>query len=124
MLDRRGALQALSASSLAWLAPTAFGAPQRQVLRVAGIGTQYFKNSHCDVIFTKIMEGWDHLGFEGPKLELVSMHVEQKTDNDISLTKSKANDVPIYNNIEGALTQGTQKLQCDAVLSIAEHVNY
>ena len=69
MLDRRGALQALSASSLAWLAPTAFGAPQRQVLRVAGIGTQYFKNSHCDVIFTKIMEGWDHLGFEGPKLE-------------------------------------------------------
>lgn len=124
MLDRRRALQALSASSLAWLAPTALGAPQRQVLRVAGIGTQYFKNSHCDVIFTKIMEGWDHLGFEGPKLQLVSMYVEQKTDNDLSSTKSKANDVPIYNNIEGALTLGTQKLQCDAVLSIAEHGHY
>ena len=124
MLDRRRALQTLSASSLAWLAPTAFGAPRRNILRVAGIGTQYFKNSHCDVILTKIMEGWDHLGFEGPKLELVSMYVEQKTDNDISSSKSTANQVPIYNSIEEALTLGTDDLQCDAVLSIAEHGNY
>ncbi len=124
MLNRRNALQSLSVAPTLFLTPAASSAPRRKVLRVAGIGTQYFKNSHCDVIFTKIMQGWDHLGFEGPKLQLVSMYVEQKTDNDISVAKSKALGVPISNTIDDALTLGTQNLQCDAVLSIAEHGNY
>ncbi len=125
MMDRRTALQALTASPVTLLAAApVWAAPARKVLRVAGIGTQYFKNSHCDVIFTKIMEGWDHLGFAGPKLQLVSMYVEQKTDNDISVEKGRRHGVPMYDSIEDALTLGTSKLQCDAVLSIAEHGNY
>ncbi|MBA63390.1 MAG: hypothetical protein CMJ76_13615 [Planctomycetaceae bacterium] len=124
MLNRRTLLKTLSASSLTLLTPPLPGAPRRKVLRVAGIGTQYFRLSHCDVIFTKIMEGWDHLGLNGPQLELVSMYVEQKTENDISVAKSKTNNVPIYDSIEEALTCGTDKLKCDAVLSIAEHGNY
>ena len=64
MLNRRNALQSLSVAPTLFLTPAASSAPRRKVLRVAGIGTQYFKNSHCDVIFTKIMQGWDHLGFE------------------------------------------------------------
>ena len=124
MLNRRTALQSISVAPALLLTQSAYSAPRRKVLRVAGIGTQYFKNSHCDVIFTKIMQGWDHLGFEGPKLQLVSMYVEQKTDNDISVAKSKAHGVPIFNTIDDALTLGTQNLQCDAVLSIAEHGNY
>lgn len=124
MLDRRSALQAFITSSFSLLTAQALGAPSRKVLKVAGIGTQYFKNSHCDVILTKIMEGWDHLGFEGPKLQLTSMYIEQQTDNDLSKAKSKANGVPLYSSIEQALTLGTEELRCDAVLSIAEHGDY
>ena len=52
------------------------------------------------------------------------MYVEQKTGNDISVAKSEKYNVPIFDNIHDALTLGTDRLQCDAVLSVGEHGNY
>ena len=125
MITRRSLIQTLPALPLATgvLHPVQ-GISKPKTLRVAGIGTQYFKNSHCDVIFSKILEGWDHLGGAGPDLQLVSMYVEQKTGNDISVAKSEKYNVPIFDNIHDALTLGTDRLQCDAVLSVGEHGNY
>lgn len=123
-LTRRHILKTLPLAPTVLSSGLAVAAPRRKTLRVAGIGTQYFRNSHCDVVFTKLMEGWNHLGGDGPNLELVSMYVEQKAGNDISLQKSKAHGVPMFDSISDALTLGTDELQCDAVLSIAEHGSY
>ena len=95
MITRRSLIQTLPALPLATgVIQPVQGISKPKTLRVAGIGTQYFKNSHCDVIFSKLLEGWDHLGGAGPDLQLVSMYVEQKTGNDISVAKSEKYNVP------------------------------
>ena len=59
LITRRSLIQTLPALPLATgvLHPVQ-GISKPKTLRVAGIGTQYFKNSHCDVIFSKLLEGW------------------------------------------------------------------
>ena len=92
--------------------------------RVAAIVTHYTHNSHADVILTKILEGWKHDGGPGPKLELVSMYLDQFPDGDMARPMSEKHDVPIFDTIADAITLGGDGIAVDGVLSIGEHGNY
>jgi hypothetical protein len=92
--------------------------------KVAGIVTEYRRNSHADVILTKILEGYNLNGGAGPNLQLVSLYVDQFPTNDLSRDLAKKHNFTIYDTIEGALTLGGKQLAVDGVLSIGEHGKY
>jgi hypothetical protein len=92
--------------------------------KVAAIITEYRRNSHADVIFGKILEGYDQDGGPGPNLRLVSMVVDQFPANDMSRDLAKKHKFTIYDTIEGALTLGSKGLAVDGVLCIGEHGKY
>jgi hypothetical protein len=98
--------------------------PEREKLPVAAIVTEYRKNSHADVIITKLLEGWNHNGGEGPALKLAGLYTDQVPKNDLSRELARRHGFPIFASIEDAITLGTGRVQVAGVLSIGEHGNY
>jgi hypothetical protein len=93
--------------------------------RIAAIVSAYYKNSHADVIVSRLLKGHalDGKG-EFPKLKLVSLYTDQVPKNDISRTLSKEYGVPIYKTVREALTRDGKILAVDGVLLVAEHGKY
>ena len=89
--------------------------------KVAGIVTEYRLHAHADVILTKILEGYNHDGGEGPNLKLVSMYVDQFPEKEMSRDLAKKHGFKIYDSIDGAVTLGGTELAVDGVLCIGEH---
>lgn len=123
--DRRTFLQSAAVAAVA--AP--LGAwPARgneaKPLPVAGVVTEYRKNSHADVILGKILEGYDQAGGPGPTLQLVGLYTDQVSKADISRELAQKHGFRIAGTIDEALTLGTDKLQVAGVLSIGEHGDY
>ncbi|MFP6588544.1 MAG: hypothetical protein VB814_12895, partial [Pirellulaceae bacterium] len=121
-VSRRQAIKSLSGAALviAATAPAVLANRQRTI-RVAGVGTVYKRNSHCDVIFGKLLEGWRHDNGPGPNMELAGLYMDQFPDTDMARELAKKYDFPIFDSIREALTLGTDKLQCDGVISVGEH---
>jgi hypothetical protein len=121
--DRRSFLQsaALSAAAL----PFSFShAQETKPLSVAGVVTEYRKNSHADVILGKILAGYDQAGGPGPALKLAALYTDQVPQADLSRDLAKKHGFRIAGTIDEALTLGTDKLQVAGVLSIGEHGDY
>jgi hypothetical protein len=97
---------------------------QRAKLPVAAVVTEWRKNSHADVILTKILEGWNHDGGEGPALTLAGLYTDQVPKNDLSREMAQKHGVPIFDTIEKAVTLGTDGVPVAGVLSIGEHGDY
>lgn len=91
---------------------------------VAAIATVYRKNSHADVIVSKILRGWKHDGGRGPNLRLAALYVEQIGEDDMSRDLAKEFGFPLVQNIDQAITLGTDRVAVDGVLSIGEHGDY
>lgn len=96
----------------------------KKPLPVAGVVTEYRKNSHADVILGKILEGYDQAGGPGPALKLVSLFTDQVSKADLSRELAEKHGVRIAGTIDEALTLGMDKLQVAGVLSIGEHGDY
>ncbi len=93
--------------------------------RIAAIVTEYFAGSHADVIVTKYLKGFPtDDGFQVPRVDLVSMYIDQPTEQDIGHAIAKEHDVPIFPSILTALTLGGEELAVDGVLLIGEHGEY
>ncbi len=110
---------------LAFSTALAFAADAPPVKRVAGVVTEYRRNSHADVILTRLLET-ETLDGQGrrPLLQLVSLYVDQTPANDLSRELSEKYGFRLCRTIEEALTLGANELAVDGVLMIAEHGDY
>jgi len=98
--------------------------PPRAKLPIAAVCTVFTRNSHADVILSKILSGWQQTGGPGPDLRLAALYVDQFPEGDLSRELSARHGFPIVPTIAEALTLGTDRLQVAGVLSIGEHGNY
>jgi hypothetical protein len=93
--------------------------------KIAAIITEYRPRSHADVIVTKFLKGFPtDDGLLEPRVDIVSMYIDQFPDADISRSIAAEHDVPIFPSIVKALTLGGNKLAVDGVLLIGEHGDY
>ena len=93
--------------------------------KIAAVITTYFQHSHADVIATKYMRGFPtDTGHQAPRVELVSIYLDQVDDRDIGVGLAAEHNVPIYPSIRQALTLGGNELAVDGVLLIGEHGDY
>lgn len=63
-------------------------------------------------------------GWNGPRTKLVSLYAAQFNARDIARKVCQEHDLPLYDDVRGALTTGSGKLAVDAVLLIGEHGEY
>ena len=93
--------------------------------KIAAIITTYFQHSHADVIATKYMKGFPtDEGHRMPRVDLVSIYLDQVDSRDIGVGLAEEHQVPIYPSIRQALTLGGGELAVDGVLLIGEHGDY
>tara|TARA_B100000809_G_scaffold233007_1_gene249388 strand:- start:1434 stop:2597 length:1164 start_codon:yes stop_codon:yes gene_type:complete len=93
--------------------------------KIAAIITTFYPASHADVIVTKFVEGFPtDEGLLHPKVDIVSMYMDQIHQNDIGLDLAEKNDIPVYPSVQQALCLGGNELAVDGVLSIGEHGDY
>ena len=93
--------------------------------KIAAIITTYFPNSHADVIATKYMEGFPtDEDLREPRVNLVSIFLDQIDERDIGVALAETHNVPIYPSIRQTLTLGGNELAVDGVLLIGEHGDY
>jgi hypothetical protein len=93
--------------------------------RIACVTTVYYPNSHSDVIFGRLLQGYQLTGQgEFPNLKPASLFIEQFPANDTGRKLAAEHKLPLHDNIHQALTLGGEKLAVDGVMLIAEHGNY
>jgi hypothetical protein len=93
--------------------------------RIAGIVTEYRPLSHADVLFTKLLQGYDlfYTRVESG-VHVASLYTDQVPENDISREIAQRHHVPIYPTIREALTLGGKALAVDGVILVGEHGDY
>ncbi len=110
---------AASFSSAGWCSQPA----QRK--RLAIITTEWRYHSHAWHMGERFLTGYP-LGpkWHRPPLDVVSAHVDQTPENDLSRKRAAEFGFTIYPTIAQALRRGGDNLAVDAVLIIGEHGNY
>ncbi len=92
---------------------------------VALIATEVRRHSHAQHFIDRFLEGY---GWEGrwhhPRVQLVSLYVDQYPEGDLARDRSLRFGVPIYPSVEEALGRGGSKLAVDGVVVIGEHGKY
>ena len=126
-LSRRAWLRATAlgvGSGLYWPFP-ATAARRSAKPRLAAIVTEYRPFSHADVIVGRLLKGYT-FGVEpyAPRTQVVSMHVDQTPQADLSRVMSAHFGYRIEPTIERALSQDGSSLDVDGVVIIGEHGNY
>jgi hypothetical protein len=101
------------------------GKPWRERPRVAAVVTEYRPLSHADVLVTKLLQGYDLFWTPiEPRVEVVSLYLDQVPANDIGREIAARHGVPIYPTIREALTLGGDELAVDGVILVGEHGDY
>jgi hypothetical protein len=93
--------------------------------RIALLATEVRKYSHAQHFVDRFLEGYGwHGRYYHPRLDLVSLYVDQFPENDLSRDRSRRFGVPIFPTIAEALTLGQGQLAVDGVVIIGEHGKY
>jgi hypothetical protein len=104
---------------------TAAGGDSPRKLRVAAVVTEFAYRSHAHVILENFLEPYLFNGTKtDPRMEVVSLYVDQFRRRDMARDVAKAYGMTIYPTIAEALRVGGNRLAVDAVLSIGEHGRY
>jgi hypothetical protein len=108
----------LGASSLNLLAASAKP-------RVACVMNAYFPDSHADVFFSRLLDGYrlNH-AWHAPRLEAVSFYVDQFPVNDMAREQTDEHGIRIFPSVAEALRLGGPRIAVDAVAIIGEHGAY
>lgn len=108
----------------AWAQPAA-SQPAQGKKKIAVIATQYTNTSHANALATKFFTGYPtDDGMIEPKLQVVSMYVDQTSDQDLAHELARRHGITIYPTITGALTLGGKSLAVDGMIYIGVHGNY
>jgi hypothetical protein len=93
--------------------------------QIAALVTEYRHNSHAELIVGRLLLT-DTLDGKGKpsRLELVSLYVDQRPENDMSRDLAAAHGFRLSPTIADALTLGTGQLAVDGVVLVAEHGDY
>jgi hypothetical protein len=92
---------------------------------VALLATEVRRHSHAQHFIDRLLEGYGWNGqWHHPRVQLVSLFVDQFPEQELSKERSKRFGVPIYPTVEEALTRGGKKLDVDGVIIIGEHGKY
>lgn len=119
MMQRRAFLASSMTTALAMAQNTS--APKK----IAAIMTEYRPGSHADVVVGKYLEGFNQDDQPPyPRSKVVAMFTEQVPQTDLSRSRAKKYNVPIYRTVADALTLGGDQLAVDGVLLIGEHGDY
>lgn len=119
MMQRRAFLASSMTTALAMAQNTS--APKK----IAAIMTEYRPGSHADVVVGKYLEGFNQDDEPPyPRSKVVAMFTEQVPQTDLSRSRAKKYNVPIYRTVADALTLGGDQLAVDGVLLIGEHGDY
>ncbi len=96
-----------------------------RIPHVAAIVTEYRRNSHADLIVSRLVQT-DTLDGRGrvPRLKLASVYTDQIPATDISRSLATEHRFRISPTVRDTLTLGTDRLAVDGVLLIAEHGAY
>jgi len=93
--------------------------------KVAAITTVWRKDSHADVLISKLIAGYD---LEGepvqPGVDVVSLYVDQFPENDLARRWATRFGIPIFGSVREALTLGGDTLAVDGVVIVGEHGEY
>ena len=93
--------------------------------RLAAIVTEYRYLSHAQIICDRILEGYFIDGRRHqPQIQIASMYVDQRPENDLSAGRAEQYDFSIHHTISAALRCGGNVIDVDGVLIIAEHGEY
>ena len=116
MLTRRSFLQT---------ATVATAAAQTQPKRLAIVATIYRYLSHAQHMGDRFLTGYPYGGaWHKPDLQVVSLYVDQKPEDDLSAARAREFGFRVYPTIAEALRCGGSQLAVDAVLIIGEHGDY
>ena len=97
----------------------------RERKKVAAVISQWFRGSHADVIIPKFIFGFPtDEGLLPPRVELVSVYLDQVPEADVGLEFLKQHGVDVYPSIQKTLTLGGDTLAVDGVILIGEHGDY
>lgn len=93
--------------------------------RLAIVTTVWKYLSHAQHMGDRFLVGYPHAGqWMRPAIDVVSLYVDQRPDQDQSRQRAEEFGFTIYDSIAAALRQGGDKLAVDAVLLIGEHGDY
>src|SRR4029079_3840808 len=89
--------------------------------RVAAVITEWRKNSHADVILSRILEpeAWGHT--RPFALRIASIYADQFPANDLCRAMCRKHGVPIFPTIRQAIGVGTAEVPVDGVILVGEH---
>jgi hypothetical protein len=98
---------------------------EKPTKKLAVIATTYYYLSHAYHIGGRFLNGYLRDGrMHYPDFGIVSMHVEQQKDGDLSKELAAKHGFKLTADVAGALTLGGDKLAVDGVLLIGEHGDY
>ena len=125
MVTRRKFLAALS-TGLAIPSLALSDEPRRSGRKkMAIVTTEWRYHSHAWHMGERFLVGFPLKGkWHKPELEVVSVYVDQKPENDLSRKRAEEFGFTIYPTIAEALRCGGDRLAVDAVLIIGEHGKY
>jgi hypothetical protein len=91
---------------------------------IAAVITEWRKNSHADVILSRLLEpeAWGHT--RPFALRLAAVYADQFPANDLCRALCARHGVPIFPTIEGAVGVGTRGVPVEGVIVVGEHGQY